>query len=215
MSAPAAPSWRVLSADFETSAVAAAGWPPEDAPEVAFAGRSNVGKSSAINALCSRKKLARVSHTPGRTQTINFYRIRLAPVPDDATPPRALRFADLPGYGFARAPKNERERWKRMTEEYLARRGALRGVMALVDAEVGPTPLDEELLTWLSALGRRPLILATKLDKVSKSRRHTRLLEIARRLGVPPSAVTGFSAAERTGLAAAWNAIAAACALRS
>jgi GTP-binding protein len=144
--------------------------PPPGPPEVAFAGRSNVGKSSAINALTGRRALARTSKTPGRTQTINFYALG-----DDA------RLADLPGYGYARVPQPLRAHWRELVGAYLQSATQLAGVVVLVDARHPFTPLDEQLIQWL---GDIPFfVLLTKADKLSRSAQATLVAETARRLG--------------------------------
>lgn len=159
--------------------------PPEGPPEVAFAGRSNVGKSSAINALLGRRALARTSKTPGRTQTINFYEA-------DHDGERA-RLVDLPGYGFARVPLALRERWRALVGGYLASRGALRAIVLVMDARHPITALDEQLVAWCA---HAPLIaLLTKADKLSRSAQAQVLRKVRERLARAQvllfSAVTG------------------------
>jgi GTP-binding protein len=137
--------------------------PPPDTAEIAFAGRSNVGKSSAINALANRKRLAFVSKTPGRTQTINFFRV------DDAA-----RLVDLPGYGFARAPRAMRAGWEQLVGGYLAHRACLKGIVVVMDARHPLTPNDLQLIDWLEAgprHDRRLLALLSKSDKLSRNDR--------------------------------------------
>jgi GTP-binding protein len=138
--------------------------PADDLPELAFAGRSNVGKSSAINALARRRRLAFFSKTPGRTQTINFFELG-----------GLGRLVDLPGYGFARAPRSLRAEWDRLVGGYLARRRALAGVVVLMDARRPFTPSDELLLDWLRPAGRRLLVLLSKSDKLSRQERSEQL----------------------------------------
>ena len=133
--------------------------PPAGPPEVAFAGRSNVGKSSAINALLGRKRLAFTSKTPGRTQTINFYRL-------GEEDEKHARLVDLPGYGYARAPQALREQWKHLAGAYLTR-NTLVGVVVIMDARHPLTPLDQQLLDWLG--GTRKLVLLSKADKLSRA----------------------------------------------
>jgi GTP-binding protein len=130
--------------------------PPPGPPEVAFAGRSNVGKSSAINALLGRKGLARTSKTPGRTQTINFYDLG-----------GVARLVDLPGYGYARVSKEVRAQWQALVGAYLGGRSALAGVVIIMDARHPLTPLDEQLVAWLG--DRRKLFLLSKSDKLSRA----------------------------------------------
>jgi GTP-binding protein len=194
---------RVLDARFLTTAVDEAGWPPGDVPEIAFVGRSNVGKSSMINALTGRRKLVRVSGTPGRTRTLNFFEVTLARDQER----RTVRLADLPGYGFAKVSKSERASWERMITGYLGRRTALRGVVAIVDAEVGATEDDARTLAYLVSAGRRVLVAATKLDRVGKSHRKPKLTAVAGRLSVPPDTVLGFSATEKQGVPEVWEAL--------
>ena len=159
--------------------------PPPGPPEVAFAGRSNVGKSSAINALAGRRALARTSKTPGRTQTINFYALG-----DDA------RLADLPGYGYARVPQPLRAHWRELVGAYLQSATHLAGVVVLMDARHPFTPLDEQLIQWL---GDIPFfVLLTKADKLSRSAQATLVTETARRLG--RDRATLFSSVTRQGV---------------
>ena len=187
---------RVLEASFLVTAVEEAGWPASDAPEIAFVGRSNVGKSSMINTLSGRKKLVRVSNTPGRTRTLNFFDVDLL----RGEVRRTVRLADLPGYGFARVQKTQRASWEQMVTTYLERREELRGVVSIVDAEVGPTPDDVRTLGYLRRAGRPTLVVATKLDRLAKARRRPKLRAIAQTLGVEPEWVLGFSATEKLGL---------------
>ena len=194
---------RVLEASFLVTAVEEAGWPPSDAPEIAFVGRSNVGKSSMINALTGRRKLVRVSNTPGRTRTLNFFDVLL----ERGELRRAVRLADLPGYGFAKVSRTERASWERMITTYLQRRTSLRGVVAIVDAEVGATEDDVRTLAYLVSAGRRVLVAATKLDRLAKAKRKPRLAGIAERLSVPRDTVLGFSATEKLGVPEVWESL--------
>lgn len=154
--------------NFLTSAGPTGGLPPDDLPELAFAGRSNVGKSSAINALAGRKRLAFVSKTPGRTQTINFFDLA-----------GRARLVDLPGYGYARVPQAVRDQWDQLVGGYLGSRGALAGVVVLMDARHPFTPHDQHLLQWLRPAGRRLLVLLSKCDKLSRQER-AKVLKAAR-----------------------------------
>jgi len=159
--------------------------PPPGPSEVAFAGRSNVGKSSAINALTGRRALARTSKTPGRTQTINFYALG-----DGA------RLADLPGYGYARVPQALRAHWRELVGAYLQSATHLAGVVVLMDARHPFTPLDQQLIDWL---GDIPFfVLLTKADKLSRSAQTTLVAETARRLG--RDRATLFSSITRQGV---------------
>ena len=194
---------RVLDASFLTTAVEEAGWPAADVPEIAVVGRSNVGKSSMINALTGRRKLVRVSNTPGRTRTLNFFDVLL----ERGELRRAVRLADLPGYGFAKVSRDERASWERMITSYLERRTSLRGVVAIVDAEVGATEDDVRTLAYLVSGGRRVLVAATKLDRLGKARRKPSLAAIAERLSVPRDSVLGFSATEKLGVPEVWESL--------
>lgn len=127
-------------------------------PEAAFAGKSNVGKSSLINALMNRKALARTSAQPGKTQTINYYNIN-----------DALYFVDLPGYGFARVSGNVKEQWGKMVERYLKRSAQLKVIFLLLDIRHAPSENDKMMYDWICANGYRPILIATKLDKIKKS----------------------------------------------
>ena len=168
-------------------------------PEVAFAGRSNVGKSSAINTLLNRKKAARVSGTPGRTQLINLFRV------DDR-----LCFADLPGYGFAKVPEPVRVKWKGMIERYLSEREELKLVAILVDSSIAAREMDAELIAALQEAGLPVLIIATKIDRIGKSRRKSRLAKLAAGLGVPVADVMPFSSPKKLGIQRVWRRIDAA-----
>jgi GTP-binding protein len=192
---------RVLDARFVITAVAPEGYPPESAPEIAFVGRSNVGKSSMINALAVRRKLVRVSNTPGRTRTLNFFDVDL----EDQGERRTLRLVDLPGYGFAKASKAERKDWERMISAYLEGRRPLQVVVCIIDAEVGATRDDEETLDYLSEKAPRILLAATKVDKLPKAKRKPRMVELATRLGLPLGAVIPFSSTEKIGVEEVWE----------
>lgn len=157
--------------EFLVSAGITGGLPPEDLPELAFAGRSNVGKSSAINALTNRKRLAFVSKTPGRTQTLNFFDLG-----------GRGRLVDLPGYGYARVPQAVRVQWDQLVGGYLGSRRTLAGVVMLMDARHPFTPHDEHLLEWLQPAGRRLLVLLTKCDKLSRQERAKVLKDCRARL---------------------------------
>ena len=148
-------------AQFLAAAGRAADLLPPGPPEVAFAGRSNVGKSSAINALLGRRALARTSKTPGRTQTINFYGLGKEGEESHA------RLVDLPGYGFARAPQALRAQWKTLVDAYLSSRPTLAGIVVIMDARHPFTPLDRQLLEWLGSARR--LLLLSKADKLSRA----------------------------------------------
>jgi GTP-binding protein len=156
-----------LQAHFLTSAAKPADFPPEAGPELAFAGRSNVGKSSAINALSGRRRLAFFSRTPGRTQTINFFDLG-----DRA------RLADLPGYGYAAAPKSLRSGWDALIGGYLTGRRSLRGVVILMDARHPLTGNDRQFLEWLRPVQASRLVLLSKSDKLTRAERGKALATI-------------------------------------
>ena len=153
-----------LQARFLTSAAKPQDFPPEAGRELAFAGRSNVGKSSAINALAGRKRLAFFSKTPGRTQTINFYDLG-----------KRARLADLPGYGYATAPKSLRASWDTLIGGYLTGRRSLGAVVVLMDARHPLTPNDRQFLEWLRPVEASRLVLLSKSDKLSRAERATTL----------------------------------------
>jgi GTP-binding protein len=186
----------VQSANFVTSAPALASCPVSEWPEIAFAGRSNVGKSSLINCLLNRKGLVRTSSTPGRTQLLNYFAIN-----------EALYFVDLPGYGFARAPRSVRETWQPMVHGYLKGRESLRAVVWLLDVRREPSPEDLEFLDWLeeSAIPTIPVI--TKVDKVSKNELARNLARIARATGLSKELLTPFSVQTRQGHKEVWELI--------
>ena len=149
---------------------------PESPAEVAFVGRSNVGKSSLVNALANRKQLARVSNTPGRTQLINLFAVDGGAAADAS---ESGTLVDLPGYGFAKASKSVKRGWPEMIEGYLLGREELAMVFVLVDGAIGPTTLDEQMLDWLRYHGVPHTVVATKIDKVKSSKRPGRRKELA------------------------------------
>lgn len=192
---------RVLDAQFVTTAVELKKLPTGHAAEVAFVGRSNVGKSSMINALTGRKKLVRVSNTPGRTRTLNFFDVDLE---RDGQRHR-LRMADLPGYGFAKASKADKAQWEKMITTYLKNRHHLEVVVSIIDAEVGPTAEDLNTLDYLQEHNRRILVVATKIDRLPKAKRKPRLHQLAEQLSLPREAVLGFSAVDKLGVEEVWG----------
>jgi GTP-binding protein len=195
----------VLAADFLKSATDPSGYPEDGPREFAFCGRSNVGKSSALNVLAQRKQLARVSRTPGRTRLINFFDLRVAEKTRSGGRGREyeVRFADLPGYGYASGPKQEVATWQKMIERYLTGRTSLAALVILVDGELGAQSSDVEMVRWAESLGPRVLCAATKLDKLSRTRRGAQCDRIAGQLAVPK--VIGFSAKERFGVDELWH----------
>ena len=177
-----------LSIEFVTSAVDAKALPDSPA-EVAFVGRSNVGKSSLINALANRKQLARVSNTPGRTQLINMFAL-----------PNGSTLVDLPGYGYAAVPGRVKQGWQKMIEGYLLDREALVNVFVLVDGEIGPTKLDVQMLEWLRANGIPHTVVATKHDKVKSAKRQTRKKDLAAGCMLEPGDIVWVSASKGVGI---------------
>jgi GTP-binding protein len=161
--------------------------------EVAFVGRSNVGKSSLVNALANRKQLARVSNTPGRTQLINLFEV-------DSARPDPGTMVDLPGYGFAKASKSIKRDWPEMIEGYLLERENLSMVFVLVDGAIGPTPLDVRMLDWLRYHGVPHTVVATKFDKVKSSKRATRKKELAAGCQLDPGDIVWVSASKGDGI---------------
>ena len=147
----------IKNAEFIISAVGPKQYPTDQLPEIALAGRSNVGKSSLINKFINRKNLARTSSKPGKTQTLNYYRIN-----------NELYFVDLPGYGFAQVSQSVKEKWSKFIDEYLTRRETLRGVIQLVDLRHPPTKDDIAMYDWLMHMHQDVLVVATKCDKISK-----------------------------------------------
>jgi GTP-binding protein len=174
----------IRSLEFLGGMAGVDGWRPEvKLPEVAFAGRSNVGKSSLINKLVRRKKAARVSNTPGRTREINFFDVN-----------GAFVLADLPGYGYARVSKERKATWRPLIEGYLRRSPALRGVVLLLDARRTPTEDDLYMLEFLAGVGTPTIVVATKMDKVLRANREKRIEELAKEAGVDLDQVIPFSA---------------------
>lgn len=178
----------IKSAEFIKAAVKRDQYPPADLPEVAFAGRSNVGKSSLINCLLRRKKLVRTSRTPGRTQTLNFFLIN-----------QACYFVDLPGYGFAKVPEAVRAQWRPMVENYLTGRPSLRGVVQIMDARRPPTVDDLQLWNWLRVQRIAAIPVLTKADKLPRGKNHPALLAASASLAVPVEELVLFSAVTSQG----------------
>lgn len=169
--------------------------PENTLPEIAFAGKSNVGKSSLINALMNRKSYARVSAAPGKTQTINFYNIN-----------GELYLVDLPGYGYANAPEKEKQKWGRMIENYLHGSRQLRAVFLLVDMRHDPSANDKMMYDWIVAQGYEPIIIATKLDKIKRSQAAKHLKALSEGLGIlPGTVVVPFSSVTKQGRDEVWE----------
>jgi GTP-binding protein len=186
----------IKTAEFVTSAVKPAQYPPVLLPEIAFAGRSNVGKSSLINTLVNRKHLVKTSSTPGRTQLINFFDIN-----------RQMGFVDLPGYGFAKVPLSIRKKWGPMIETYLSERKTLKGVVVIMDIRRIPRQEELNLLGWLAYYSIAGILVLTKTDKLSKNKQTKQQHLIARTLERETEDFILFSAKTRRGRDALWDAI--------
>jgi GTP-binding protein len=193
---------RAREASFVTSAATPADFPPEGASEIAFAGRSNVGKSSLLNMLVGKKGLAKTSSTPGRTRLLNWFDV----VPQSGS---RLAFVDLPGYGYAKVPKAMRAGFGPLVESYVKERGVLDAVVVLIDARRGPEDEEVELLGWLAETGRRAIVVLTKCDKLPKNQRFPAATAARKRLGLPRDPLL-VSAETSEGLADLWRAILAA-----
>jgi GTP-binding protein len=197
---------QVVQAEFLRTATRPAEWPRGPAPEFAFVGRSNVGKSSMLNALTRRKGLARVSNTPGRTRALQFFDVTYRSSP--AARSRVVRFCDLPGYGYAKVSRTEREQWGAMIEDYLRGREALRAVVLIIDVRHPPQDSDQEALGFLRSTGRDVIVAATKTDKLSRTQRGNALRVVERELGLGSGELVPFSAVEGTGTDALWSRLA-------
>lgn len=171
--------------------------PLNSEPEIAFAGKSNVGKSSLINALMNRKALARTSSQPGKTQTINFYKIN-----------QAFYYVDLPGYGYAKVPQSEKEKWGKMIENYLRKSKQLQAVFLLIDIRHAPSANDRVMYEWILRNGFHPIIIATKLDKINRSQIQKQVKLIRDGLQTEPDTILiPFSAETKQGREEIWELI--------
>lgn len=171
--------------------------PETDKVEIAFAGKSNVGKSSLINALVNRKALARTSATPGKTQTINFYNIN-----------DIMYLVDLPGYGYAKVSEKEKEQWGKLIERYLNTSEQLKAVFLLIDIRHDPSANDKMMYEWIVAQGYNPIIIATKLDKLKRSQVQKNIKAIKQGLGLlPGTTVISFSSQTKQGRDEIWELI--------
>jgi GTP-binding protein len=185
---------KITSAELFKSVYPSDDFPAGRYPEVAFAGRSNVGKSSLINTLLNRKGLARTSSAPGKTQSINFYLIN-----------QLFCLVDLPGYGYAKVPKKVRKRWSPFIEQYCRSRKNLYGVVVIIDARVGPTPLDISLISWLNDLSLPVIFTMTKSDKLSKNKIAQARLQTARDIAIDPELIVSFSSQTGDGKKRLWQ----------
>ena len=181
---PASEPLVIRSLEFIGGMASAGGWrPPTELPEIAFAGRSNVGKSSLLNRLVHRKKFARVSNTPGRTREVNFFKVN-----------DSFLLVDLPGYGYARISKERRAEWRPLIESYLKSTNQLRGVVQLLDSRHDPTPDDLQMLDYLGDIGVPTIIVLTKIDKLTAKERQRQRGHIAGAAGVDDDQTIVFSA---------------------
>jgi GTP-binding protein len=184
MSATAGEPLVIRSLEFIGGMASAAGWRPESSlPEIAFAGRSNVGKSSLLNRLIHRKKMARVSNTPGRTREVNFFRVN-----------DAFILVDLPGYGYARVSKEKRAEWRPLIEGFMRSSEQLRGIVLLLDVRHDPTKDDRLMLDFLSEVGVPTIVVLTKIDKLTAKQRAEQIFTISRDLALDAEQVIPFSA---------------------
>lgn len=187
----------IKSLQLETVCGITSKLPENDKPEVAFAGKSNVGKSSLINALMNRKSFARISSEPGKTQTINFYNIN-----------DAMYCVDLPGYGFAKVSKETQAKWGKMIENYLITSKQLRAVFLLIDIRHEPSKNDKDMYEWIVYNGYDPIIIATKLDKINRSQVQKHIKMIKTGLNVKPQTVViPFSSQTKQGRDEIWELI--------
>ncbi len=186
----------VKTTEFIKSATKPAHYPEGDLPEIAFAGRSNVGKSSLINVLVNRKALVRTSSTPGRTQLINFFDVN-----------GTFTLVDLPGYGFAKVPLDVKRQWGPMMQTYLSSRINLKGVVLIIDVRRIPKDEDIQMFEWLRTFGVPPILVITKCDKVSKSERERNMVAIAKEFGTERKELCSFSALSREGTEGIWKRI--------
>ncbi len=187
---------KIKSAEFIKSAVKPSQYPPADFPEIAFSGRSNVGKSSLINTLLNRKRLVKTSSTPGRTQLINFFSINTE-----------FSFVDLPGYGYAKVPESVRKEWGPMITSYLSMRKSLKGVVLIMDIRRIPGIVEMNFIDWLSDLNIPQIIILTKADKLSNMKQKKQLIAIAQTLCVDKNDLIMFSTKTGQGKDNIWNAV--------
>jgi GTP-binding protein len=187
----------IKKVEFMISAVEPAQYPNNGWPEIALAGRSNVGKSSLINTLVNRKSIARVGNTPGKTRIINFYNVN-----DE------LMLVDLPGYGYAKVSKEEKKSWGQLAETYLTKRGSIKMIMLLVDIRHEPTEDDILMLQYIRGSGRDIAVIATKADKLTKTEYKKQIAMIRNVLDIEEDVpVIPFSSLKRTGIEEVWSTI--------
>jgi len=186
---PASEPLVIRSLEFVGGMASVGGWrPPAELPEIAFAGRSNVGKSSLLNRLVHRKKLARVSNTPGRTREVNFFKVN-----------GTFLLVDLPGYGYARVSKERHAEWRPLIESYLRSTNQLHGVVQLLDSRHDPSPDDLQMLDYLGEIGVPTIIVLTKIDKLAAKERQRQRAHIAGMIGADDDQIISFSATSGEG----------------
>ena len=183
----------IKSVELETVCGITSTLPRNELPEVAFAGKSNVGKSSMLNALINRKSLARTSATPGKTQTINYYNVN-----------QELYLVDLPGYGYAKVSQATKEKWGKMIERYLKKSPTLKAVFLLIDIRHEPGKNDIDMYNWICESGFTPVIIATKLDKITRSQIQKQTALIRKTLGAKGASIIPFSALNKQGVEEIW-----------
>ena len=186
----------IQSAEFLKSAVSPPEYPPAILPEFAFAGRSNVGKSSLINILVNRKRLVKTSSKPGRTQLLNFFEIN-----------KTYSFVDLPGYGYAKVPASVQKKWGPMVETYIQTRKTLKAVALIMDIRRAPRQEERDLLVWLDHIAVPKLMILTKADKLSKTNQKKQLFSISKSLKIEKKEFSLFSAKTRKGREEIWSRI--------
>ena len=186
---PASEPLVIRSLEFVGGMASVGGWrPPAELPEIAFAGRSNVGKSSLLNRLVHRKKLARVSNNPGRTREVNFFKVN-----------GTFLLVDLPGYGYARVSKERHAEWRPLIESYLRSTNQLHGVVQLLDSRHDPSPDDLQMLDYLGEIGVPTIIVLTKIDKLAAKERQRQRAHIAGMIGADDDQIISFSATSGEG----------------
>ena len=194
----------IRSLELETVCGITSTLPENTLPEIAFAGKSNVGKSSLINGLMNRKSFARTSATPGKTQTINFYNIN-----------KELYLVDLPGYGYAKVSEQEKKKWGQMIERYLHQSKQLRAVFLLIDIRHAPSANDKMMYDWILSQGYHPIIIATKLDKLKRSQVQKQIKVVRQGLGLSKDSILiPFSAVTKQGRDEIWDLAEEICGLK-
>ena len=193
---------KILNAQYIKSCINICDFPSANIPEIAFVGRSNVGKSSIINVLLSRKDIARISKQPGKTRKINLFNVIYK---DEYDKEHNIYFTDLPGYGFAKVPQIMLNKWKRLVENYITKRENLVGIIVIIDVRHKVDIKDYELVQWLKFLGREFIIVSTKCDKISKSQYRKRVQYFVREFSIKEDEIILFSAKNKIGRLNVWD----------